>query len=168
VQYDDNTFWDGWLQAWPTLRAFWAALIIVLAAIYALCTVSFGLRFSNLTHRGIITGGPYRFSKHPAYLAKNLSWWLISVPFVSEQGLSAALRNCCLLGLLNCVYYARARTEERHLSRDPTYVAYALWINEHGLLRRLARVLPWLRYRESSPAPPDAKIRLQCREELKR
>jgi len=114
---------------------------------YALCTVSFGLRFSNLTNRGIITGGPYRFTKHPAYLAKNLSWWLISVPFVSEQGVGAALRNCCLLGLLNCVYYARARTEERHLSRDPTYVAYALWINEHGLLRRLARALPWLRYR---------------------
>jgi hypothetical protein len=147
LQYDDNTYWDNWLQAWPTLRAVWGALIIVLACTYALCTVSFGLRFSNLTNRGIITGGPYRFTKHPAYLAKNLSWWLISVPFVSEQGVGAALRNCCLLGLLNCVYYARARTEERHLSRDPTYVAYALWINEHGLLRRLARVLPWLRYR---------------------
>jgi protein-S-isoprenylcysteine O-methyltransferase Ste14 len=147
LQYDDNTFWDGWLQAFPTLRAFWAALIIVLAAIYGLCTVAFGLRFSNLTHRGIITGGPYRFTKHPAYLAKNLSWWLISVPFVSELGWSMALRNCCLLGLLNCVYYARARTEERHLSRDPTYVAYAVWMSEHGLLRGLARVLPWLRYR---------------------
>lgn len=147
LQYDDNTYWDNWLQAWPAVRAGWGAVIIILASVYALCTVSFGLRFSNLTHRGIITGGPYRLSKHPAYLAKNLSWWLISVPFVSELGWSAALRNCCLLGLLNLVYFARARTEERHLSRDPTYVAYALWINEHGLLRRLARVLPFLRYR---------------------
>jgi protein-S-isoprenylcysteine O-methyltransferase Ste14 len=152
LQYEDGTYWDNWLQSWPTVRAGWAALIIVLASIYALCTASFGLRFSNLTHRGIITGGPYRFSKHPAYLTKNLSWWLISVPFVSEQGWSAALRNCCLLALVNLVYYARARTEERHLSRDPTYVAYALWINEHGLLRRLARALPFMRYRAPTAA----------------
>jgi hypothetical protein len=52
-----------------------------------------------------------------------------------------------LLALLNLIYYARARTEERHLSRDPTYVAYALWIDQHGLLAGLARVLPFIRYR---------------------
>jgi isoprenylcysteine carboxyl methyltransferase (ICMT) family protein YpbQ len=147
LQYDDTVYWDNWLQNWPVVRVGWAVAIIVLLSIYALCTVSFGLRFSNLTHRGIITGGPYRFTKHPAYWAKNLSWWLISVPFVSEQGWSQALRNCCLLGLVNLVYYVRARTEEQHLSRDPTYVAYALWINEHGLLRALSRLLPFARYR---------------------
>jgi Isoprenylcysteine carboxyl methyltransferase (ICMT) family len=147
LQYDDSTFWDNWLQGWPMERAIWAVLIITLTIIYSLSTVSFGLRFSNLTHRGIITGGPYRFTKHPAYISKNLSWWLISVPFVSELGWVAALRNCLLLLLLNAVYYARARTEERHLSADPTYVAYALWINEHGLFRYVARVLPFTRYR---------------------
>jgi protein-S-isoprenylcysteine O-methyltransferase Ste14 len=147
LQYDDGLYWDNWLQNWPAVRVGWAALIIALTVIYALCTVSFGLRFSNLTHRGIITGGPYRFTKHPAYLSKNLSWWLISVPFISGQGWSAALRNCLLLGLLNVIYYARARTEERHLSRDPKYVAYALWISEHGLLRHLAMALPFTRYK---------------------
>jgi protein-S-isoprenylcysteine O-methyltransferase Ste14 len=152
LQYDDGTFWDNWLQDWPAVRVAWAAVVIALTLIYSLCTVSFGLRFSNLTHRGIITSGPYRFTKHPAYLAKNLSWWLISVPFVSELGWGAALRNCLLLGLLNGVYYARARTEERHLSADPTYVAYALWINEHGLLRHVTRMLPFARY----VAPPPA------------
>jgi protein-S-isoprenylcysteine O-methyltransferase Ste14 len=154
LQYEDSTFWDNWLQSWPWLRAGWSALIIALALIYALCTTSFGLRFSNLTHRGIITSGPYRFSKHPAYIAKNLSWWLISVPFVSELGWTVALRNCCLLALLNGVYFIRARTEERHLSRDPTYVAYALWIEEHGVLRRLGRALPFLRYRAPAVRPP--------------
>ena len=146
-QYDDNIYWDNWLQPWPNARAVWGALIIFLTCTYALCTVAFGLRFSNLTHRGIITAGPYRYSKHPAYIAKNLSWWLISVPFISNQGWAAALRNCCLLALLNLVYYARARTEERHLSRDPSYVAYALWMNEHGMLRGLGRLLPIMRYR---------------------
>ncbi|HXQ64221.1 MAG TPA: isoprenylcysteine carboxylmethyltransferase family protein, partial [Steroidobacteraceae bacterium] len=153
LQYEDNTYWDSWLRPWPALQGAWGAIIIALASIYALATVAFGLRFSNLTHRGIITSGPYRFTKHPAYLAKNLSWWLISVPFVSEQGAAAALRNCCLLLLLNLVYYARARTEERHLSRDPTYVAYALWINEHGMLRSLARLLPFIQYRPPQAVP---------------
>jgi isoprenylcysteine carboxyl methyltransferase (ICMT) family protein YpbQ len=150
LQYDDATFWDNWLQGWPAMRLVWAVLIIALTLIYSLCTVSFGLRFSNLTNRGIITSGPYRFTKHPAYFAKNLSWWLISVPFVSELGWTAVVRNCLLLALLNTVYYARARTEERHLSADPTYVAYALWINEHGLLRHVTRMLPFTRY--SAPA----------------
>ncbi len=147
LQYDDSIFWDNWLAPLPSLRAAWGTAIIGLTATYALCTVAFGLRFSNLTNRGIITSGPYRFSKHPAYLAKNLSWWLISVPFISDQGWQAGVRNCCLLALLNLIYFARARTEERHLSRDPDYVAYALWINEHGLLRHVGRALPFLRYR---------------------
>jgi protein-S-isoprenylcysteine O-methyltransferase Ste14 len=147
LKYDDNIYWNNWLQPWPSVQTVWGALIILLTCTYALCTVAFGLRFSNLTHRGIITAGPYRYSKHPAYIAKNLSWWLISVPFISAQGWQPALRNCCLLALLNLVYYARARTEERHLSRDPAYVAYALWMNEHGLLRGLGRMLPLLSYR---------------------
>jgi protein-S-isoprenylcysteine O-methyltransferase Ste14 len=156
LQYEGGMFWDNWLQNWPGVRVGWAVVIIALTVIYALCTVSFGLRFSNLTHRGIITSGPYRFTKHPAYLSKNLSWWLISVPFISGQGWSTGLRNCVLLGLLNLVYYARARTEEHHLSRDPKYVAYALWISEHGLLRHLATALPFTRYKP--PLIPHAPL----------
>jgi hypothetical protein len=38
------------------------------------------------------------------------------------------------------------------LSWDPTYVAYAQWIEQHGLLRRLGKLLPFLRYR--APRPP--------------
>lgn len=147
LKYDDEIFWDNWLAGYPTVRAVWAAAIIALLFIYALSTVSFGLRFSNLTDRGIITSGPYRFSKHPAYVSKNLSWWLISIPFVSNNGWMEAVRNCGILLLLNSIYYTRARTEERHLNADPRYVAYALWMNERGLLRFLARLLPFMRYR---------------------
>lgn len=154
LHYDDNIYWGGWLSGVPSVQTVWGSVIIALVFIYSACTVSFGLRFSNLTHRGIITSGPYRYSKHPAYLSKNLSWWLISVPFISHSGAFAALRDCCLLGLLNLVYFLRARTEERHLSRDPHYVTYALWINDHGLLRGLGNWLPFLRYRAPlEPAP---------------
>ena len=41
----------------------------------------------------------------------------------------------------------RARTEERHLSHDPNYVAYALWMNDHGIFRALGRKIPFFRYR---------------------
>jgi protein-S-isoprenylcysteine O-methyltransferase Ste14 len=153
LQYEGTVNYTVWLAGSPHLRDAWGSLIIVLSLAYALATVAFGLRFSNLTHRGIITDGPYRFSKHPAYLTKNLSWWLISVPFALNGGWVSAVRQCLLLLLLNAVYYLRARTEERHLSRDPVYVAYAEWINEHGLLAGLGRALPWLRYRAPAPAP---------------
>lgn len=48
-----------------------------------------------------------------------------------------------------------ARTEERHLSRDPQCVAYALWMNDHGALRALGCWFPFLRYR-----PPSADSNL--------
>lgn len=65
LHYDDDIYWDNWLTGWPTIRMVWPVFIIALASMYSLSTVAFGLRFSNLTYRGIITGGPYRFSKHP-------------------------------------------------------------------------------------------------------
>ena len=70
----------------PYLYTLWGSAILALVAIYVWATIAFGARFSNLTHRGIITAGPYRFTKHPAYLAKNLSWWLITLPFDSWHG----------------------------------------------------------------------------------
>jgi protein-S-isoprenylcysteine O-methyltransferase Ste14 len=149
LAYDNNIKWYSLLQPWPVVQMCWGASIICLTFIFGLSTAAFGMRFSNLTHRGIITGGPYRFTKHPAYLSKNLSWWLISVPMFSDLGWPTALRNCCILGVVNLIYYARARTEERHLSLDPTYVTYALWIEEHGLLARFSTWLPFTRYRQT-------------------
>ena len=96
---------------------------------------------SNLTHRGILTNGPYRWSKHPAYLAKNLSFWMISIPFVIHGSAAESLRQCMLLCGVNLIYYWRAKTEERHLSWDPVYRAYSDWIDQHGLVARLKRAI---------------------------
>jgi hypothetical protein len=41
---------------------------------------------------------------------------------------------------VSTIYFLRAKTEERHLSKDPAYVEYALWMDEHGWLRFLNRV----------------------------
>jgi protein-S-isoprenylcysteine O-methyltransferase Ste14 len=150
VQYEGPGF-GNWLTDYPLLKGAWAGLVVALIVIYVLATVGFGWRFSNLTNRGILTNGMYRFTKHPAYVSKNLSWWLSSVPFVAITGTGFAgkilcLRHCVMLACVNTIYFLRARTEERHLSRDPTYVAYALWMNDHGALRFLGRWFPSLRY----------------------
>lgn len=111
-------------------------------AVYGWTAASFGIRFSNLTNRGIITSGPYRFTKHPAYVSKNISWWLISIPFLSADGSAfTALQLCLGLAGINLICLLRAKTEERHLSQDPAYRAYAAYIRDHGIFR-------WIRLRD--------------------
>lgn len=129
-----------WLGGAPIVLTGVAALLVVLTAVYAWATVAFGLRFSNLTHRGILTHGPYAWTKHPAYLSKNLFWWVATMPFLATTGsLVDAVRNTVVLALVSGVYYWRARTEERHLMADPAYRVYAEWMARHGLLARLGR-----------------------------
>ena len=91
--------------------------VVFLFAIYAAATVSFGFKFSNLTNRGIVTRGPYRFVRHPAYLCKCAAWWLEHVPTMT-------LTKAFFLTLLCGVYALRAWTEERHLGMDPEYREY--------------------------------------------
>src|SRR5262249_22690868 len=62
---DDDLSWNTWLVDVPVLRVLWGSAVVFLLAIYAASTVTFGCRFSNLTNRGILTHGPYRWSKHP-------------------------------------------------------------------------------------------------------
>lgn len=133
----DHLDWTGLFAPWPALYLAWGLAILALVAVYAWATAAFGLRFSNLTNRGIITSGPYRWTKHPAYICKCLSFWMISVPFIAEAGWLIAIQSCLLLAAGNLVYVFRARTEERHLMQDPAYRDYAAYIAQHGLVARL-------------------------------
>lgn len=141
TKYKDGYEWHHWLGASGIWAHAWGCAILGLTAIYAWATVVFGLRFSNLTNRGIIRHGPFRYTKHPAYISKNLSWWLISVPFISSEGVLTATLHCIALLLVNSIYFLRAKTEERHLRADPEYRAYSAWIAEHGLWARFRRAL---------------------------
>ncbi|MDX8439432.1 methyltransferase family protein [Mesorhizobium australafricanum] len=144
LAYDqDGAYWGHFLEPYPLLYGLWGSIILALVLVYAWATVSFGLRFSNLTNRGIITNGPYRWVKHPAYLCKNIGWWMISMPFLSTMGWTTALQSCLLLAGVNSVYWLRAVTEERHLAADPAYREYQAFIARHGL---------WARIRRSPPA----------------
>jgi protein-S-isoprenylcysteine O-methyltransferase Ste14 len=133
--------WIDWFAGHPVLLAVWGAILVVLTGIYAWATVAFGLRFSNLTHRGILTHGPYAWSRHPAYLSKNLFWWLSTLPILTTGSLTDAVRATALMGVVSGIYYWRARTEERHLGLDPVYREYSAWIGRRGAVPRFLR---WL------------------------
>jgi protein-S-isoprenylcysteine O-methyltransferase Ste14 len=134
--------WNYWLGGYPLLMALVGFLMVALTAIYAWATVAFGIRFSNLTHRGILTHGPYAWTKHPAYVSKNLFWWLATLPFFATTGnLTDVVRNTFIMGVVTGVYYWRARTEERHLGADPAYRDYAAWMARNAPIPRLLRLL---------------------------
>lgn len=142
---DDN--WMAVLADMPGLETAWAVLLLLTLACVVLADISLGSRYANLSHRGVVTGGLFRFTKHPAYIAQNLFWMLTILPFHSGEGIEVSARYTLVYTGIAIIYFLRARTEERHLSRDPEYVAYALRMNERGLLRHLGRWIPFFRYR---------------------
>ena len=147
LDYRANTAdWAHWMAGHTALLWAWGALLVFLTFVYAWATVAFGLRFSNLTYRGVLTNGPYAFTRHPAYLAKNLFWWCETLPFlVVSASLTDAVRNTVMLALVSAVYFWRAKTEEKHLlAEDAKYRAYHAWMAQNAPitrgLRKLARL----------------------------
>ncbi|GGD72154.1 hypothetical protein GCM10008012_15310 [Rhizobium anhuiense] len=142
VPYGDGPGWETVIQEGSAIFILWSVATLACTVIYVWATVAFGPRFSNLTHRGIITSGPYRFIKHPAYVSKNISWWLFAFPSFIASGLAEGLARAGMLAIVSLIYVMRARAEERMLSRDPAYRDYAESVAAHGLLamakRRLA------------------------------
>lgn len=113
----------------PTLHVALNVLLLVLMAVYASASVALGLKASNLTHRGIVARGPYAVVRHPAYVCKNLAWWIGSVPAISlafgRGPWEGVLAVASIVGW-NMLYVLRAITEENHLLRvDGDYAAYA-------------------------------------------
>lgn len=151
IAYEVNTpGWAHWFSDHPALLWAWGGLLVCLTGVYAWATVIFGMRFSNLTYRGVITNGPYRFTRHPAYLSKNLFWWCATLPFLVTSGSPVdVIRNTVFLACVSGIYYWRARTEEAHLlGEDAKYREYHAWMQQHGLITaRLARLTRRLRPR---------------------
>jgi protein-S-isoprenylcysteine O-methyltransferase Ste14 len=140
--------WSHWLAGHTVLLWIVGAVLVALTAIYAWATLAFGFRFSNLTHRGIITHGPYSWTRHPAYLSKNLFWWISMFPLATTGSIYDAVRATFLLACVSGVYYVRAKTEERHLGADPDYRAYSEWMERNAPIPRL---FAWITGRPHRP-----------------
>jgi protein-S-isoprenylcysteine O-methyltransferase Ste14 len=112
------------------LRGFAVLFLLLLTS----ASLSLFTKASNLTNRGIVDWGPYRIIRHPGYLAKNLFWLMTLIPVFFPNTAdprfswptflayaTATIMGCIGWGTL---YFLRAITEERFLSRDPDYMAY--------------------------------------------
>jgi len=103
-------------------------LLLGLMAVFTSASVALNFKASNLTHRGIIAHGPYRFVRHPAYTCKNLAWWIAAIPALTtalETSLWSALLVLASVGGWTLIYLLRALTEEDHLRKvDGEYDSY--------------------------------------------
>lgn len=145
-----NGDWQEALFLYPLLYITWGFVIILILSVYVWSTVSFGCRFSNLTNRGIITYGPYRYTKHPAYLSKCVGWWFLYTPFLLYGSLELILKASLILLLKMGIYWCRAKSEERLLGQDPAYQQYAAWMEEYGFGAQLRQA--WQRWRQPTGA----------------
>ena len=112
----------------PTWQMTFGIAILFLLSIYAWASVALNVKASNLTNRGIVSKGPYAYVRHPAYVAKNLAWWIGSMPILyamwfEKTAFEFLLAIVSVLGWTS-IYYMRAITEENHLNRDPEYQSY--------------------------------------------
>lgn len=135
----DNYIWTNWVKDNEPLYWIWAVILTLSWIVYWISTFAFGNKFSNLTWRGLIKEGPYRFHRHPAYLAKNIYWWMYTVPFFGVL-FTEVIYNFMALCFVSFVYYMRATTEERHLKKFAEYQDYVLWIEKNS---------PWYRIKNS-------------------
>jgi protein-S-isoprenylcysteine O-methyltransferase Ste14 len=132
------SFNDPYILVMGNFRGVWTwtlrALAVLFLCLVAAASLSLFTRASNLTNRGIVSWGPYRFIRHPDYFARNMFWLMTIIPslipnpanvYFSWAGYWAhsAWAVCGLVGW-GTIYFLRAVTEERLLSRDPGYAAY--------------------------------------------
>jgi protein-S-isoprenylcysteine O-methyltransferase Ste14 len=102
----------------PWLGSLCRSVMLVSFAIYAWATIAFGVRFSNMTNRGILCHGPYAYIRHPAYIAKSVAWLAELLPKLANPWQIVGVV------LFSGMYVMRALTEERHLMSDPDYRDY--------------------------------------------
>ncbi len=141
-----NDPWIHALSGLAVMQHIWCGMLLLFLSAQLFADLNLGSRYSQLVNRGIVTGGLYRFTKHPSYLFAVLYiWFAFMPPLIFSDMHDIAYATFGLAGV-TLVYYLRARTEERHLSRDPAYVDYALWIEQNGLFRIFGEWFPIMRF----------------------
>lgn len=123
IGFTDQFIGYGIPKTTPFITSEWALmvlmpLIIFCFIVYLWATMALGFRFSNFNNRGVVSIGPYRYFRHPAYTMKNLAWWLDNTQVLTNIWSALALL------IWNGIYMLRGITEEQHLMRDPDYRGY--------------------------------------------
>lgn len=110
------------------IHIFFNSLLLIFFAIYSRASISLWLKASNLTNRWIVSKWPYKYVRHPAYISKNVSWFIWALPIIIVNIKDFNLFNLFLviasISAWWFIYYMRAITEEKHLEMDKDYVEY--------------------------------------------
>lgn len=106
------------IETTQSIKLFFNGIETLLWIIFAWASLALGFKASNLTVRGTVRRGPYRWVRHPAYTAKLGVWWI--------QGIIFGELSVGILLAFTVIYGLRAWTEERHLLiADADYFAYS-------------------------------------------
>ena len=154
--------WVTWFGTEGTAVIITGSALLVCYFVHYWAEAIFCLRSSHLTNRGIITNGPFRICKHPVYVSKCIAWFITFLPFLTYPNVILGNITITLGSFAFClVYIGRGWVEERLLSTDPDYVAYALWMDKHSWFSFVGRHIPlmsfeyrlkrWNKHRETRP-----------------
>ncbi len=120
--------------------------IILFALIHLWAEAIIGIRSSNISNKGIITNGPFLFTKHPVYLSKIFGWFLISLPFFNALTALESFRLGLAFLVICAIYVGRSVSEERLLATDPTYVKYALYMDKYATFAFIGKIFPFMSF----------------------
>lgn len=143
---DTGVPWHETIQDYPLLAGPWLALLLLSFGVWVWATASFELHWSNLTTRGVVTCGPYRWMKHPDYMSKVCFFWLTSAPFLADVPVQTQIAATAGMIVVTIIYFGRAKAEELHMSEDPDYGCYTTALNTRGPCAPLYRMLAALAY----------------------
>jgi protein-S-isoprenylcysteine O-methyltransferase Ste14 len=120
--------------------------IILAALVHLWGEAIIGIRSSNISNKGIITNGPFTFTKHPVYLSKVVGWFLISLPFFNSSSPLESFRLGLAFLVICAIYAGRSLSEEKLLATDPDYVKYALHMDKHATFAFVGRIFPFMSF----------------------
>lgn len=101
---------------------------LILMWIYVRASFWLWLKASNLTNRWIVSSGPYKYVRHPAYIAKNSARIVWAIPLIFDNFIKLNIISVFIITISLfwriTIYHLRALTEERHLWSDKDYLGY--------------------------------------------
>lgn len=139
--------WAYHTAAHPALLLLVGALVIFFAIIHLWGEAIVGIRAANISMRGIVTTGPFAFTKHPIYVSKCLQWATLYFPVLNAVGVVNPIQSGILFMLVCAIYVGRSLSEERLLATDSTYVRYALFMDEESLFARIGKWVPIMSFK---------------------
>ncbi len=120
------------------IRVILRSILVIACFVSMIAIMRLGTKSGNLTNRGIVTGFPYNIVRHPDYGAQMLTVILLFIPVYYVPQMTLTNKILFTFGTLTMlfIYYLRALTEERNLSKDEKYLEYMSKVKH--------RFIPWI------------------------